>query len=84
MARTLDVYLFEDFFGRLFQDDGGQMVFDYADSWLTSGRAFPLSQSLPLGAKRFRSKECRGFLPESYQKSQAGDHRAQPGHQRAQ
>ncbi len=68
MARTLDVYLFADFVGRLIQDDGGQMVFDYADGWLTSGRAAPLSQSLPLRAKRFRNKECRGFfagvLPE--------------------
>ncbi|HUV97633.1 MAG TPA: HipA N-terminal domain-containing protein, partial [Acidobacteriaceae bacterium] len=68
MARTLDVYLFADFVGRLIQDDGGQMVFDYADGWLTSGRAAPLSQSLPLRPKRFRNKECRGFfagvLPE--------------------
>ncbi len=68
MAKTLDVYLFTDFVGRLIQDDGGQMVFDYADGWLTSGRAAPLSQSLPLRTKRFRNKECRGFfagvLPE--------------------
>jgi len=68
MARTLDVYLFEDLVGLLVQDDGGQMVFDYADGWLASARAVPLSQSLPLRAKRFRSKECRAFfagiLPE--------------------
>jgi serine/threonine-protein kinase HipA len=68
MTRTLDVFLFADFVGRLVQDDGGQMVFDYADGWLTSGRAAPLSQSLPLRAKRFRNKECRGYfagvLPE--------------------
>jgi serine/threonine-protein kinase HipA len=68
MTRTLDVYLFADFVGRLVQDDGGQMVFDYSDGWLTSGRAAPLSQSLPLREKRYRNKECRGFfagvLPE--------------------
>ena len=68
MARTLDVYLFEDLVGRLVQNDGGQMVFNYVDTWLTSGQAIPLSQSLPLRAKRFRSKECRAFfagiLPE--------------------
>jgi serine/threonine-protein kinase HipA len=68
MARTLDVYLFENLVGRLIQDDGGQMVFEYADGWLSSGRAAALSQSLPLRAKRFRNKECRGFfagiLPE--------------------
>lgn len=68
MARTLDVYLFEDVVGRLVQDDGGQMIFDYAESWLASPRAVPLSQSLLLRPKRFRNKECRGFfagiLPE--------------------
>lgn len=68
MARMLDVYLFEDLVGRLIQDDGGQMVFDYLERLLTSGRAAPLSQSLPMRAKRFRNKECRGFfagiLPE--------------------
>ena len=68
MARTLDVYLFNDLVGRLVQDDGGQMVFDYAESWLNKPGATALSQSLPLRPKRFRSKECRGFfagiLPE--------------------
>lgn len=68
MARALDVYLFDDLVGRLAQDDGGQMVFDYDESWLTSPRAAPLSQSLPPRAIRFRNKECRGFfagiLPE--------------------
>lgn len=68
MARTLDVYLFNDLVGRLAQDDGGQMVFDYADSWLNRPGATPLSHSLPLRPKRFRTKECRGFfagiLPE--------------------
>ena len=34
MARTLDVYLHNELVGQLVQDDGGQMVFDYAESWL--------------------------------------------------
>ncbi len=68
MTRTLDVYLFSNLVGRLIQDDGGQMVFRYAESWLNRPGAMPLSHSLPLLPKRFRNKECRGFfagiLPE--------------------
>lgn len=68
MAKILDVYLHKDFVGRLIQDTGGQMVFDYAESWLENPGACPLSQSLPLRKKRFMRKECRGFfagiLPE--------------------
>jgi serine/threonine-protein kinase HipA len=68
MARTLDVYLHNELVGHLIQDDGGQMVFDYAESWLQKPDATPLSQSLPLRNKRFKRNECRGFfagiLPE--------------------
>jgi serine/threonine-protein kinase HipA len=68
MARTLDVYLHNELVGRLIQDDGGQMVFDYAESWLQKPGATPLSQSLPLRKERFKRNECRGFfagiLPE--------------------
>lgn len=68
MARKLDVYLFDDLVGHLVQDEGGQMGFNYAESWLMKPGATPLSHSLPLRPKRFRSKECRGFfagiLPE--------------------
>ncbi len=68
MARTLAVYLHKDLVGHLIQDDGRQMVFDYAESWLTKPGATPLSQSLPLRKERFKRKECRGFfagiLPE--------------------
>ena len=38
------------------------MVFDYDKGWLDRPGAAPLSQSLPLRAKRFRNKECRGFF----------------------
>ena len=68
MARALDVYLFDDLVGRLIQDDGGHMVFNYDNGWLNKPGAAPLSQSLPLREKRFRNKECRGYfagiLPE--------------------
>jgi serine/threonine-protein kinase HipA len=68
MARTLDVYLFRDIVGHLIQDDGGQMAFDYAESWIEKADAYPLSRSLPLRKERFSRKECRGFfagiLPE--------------------
>jgi len=68
MARTLDVYLHNELVGHLIQDDGGQMVFDYVESWLTKPGATPLSQSLPLRTERFTRNQCRGFfagiLPE--------------------
>ncbi len=68
MARTLDVYLHRELVGHLIQDDGGQMVFDYAESWLQRPGATSLSHSLPLRRERFTRKECRGYfagiLPE--------------------
>jgi len=68
MAKTLDVYLHDELAGHLIQDDGGQMVFDYVQSWLNKPGATPLSQSLPLRMERFTRNECRGFfagiLPE--------------------
>src|ERR1039458_3800748 len=68
MARTLDVVRHNELVGHLIQDDGGQMVFDYVESWLQKPGATPLSQSLPLRKERFTRNECRGFfagiLPE--------------------
>jgi serine/threonine-protein kinase HipA len=68
MARTLDVYLHNELTGQLVQDDGGQMAFNYAESWLNKPGATALSQSLPLRKERFSRNECRGFfggiLPE--------------------
>ncbi len=65
MARTLDVYLHDLLVGHLIQDDGGQMVFEYAEKPQTY---FPLSHSLPFRKERFKRNECRGFfaglLPE--------------------
>src|ERR1019366_7915449 len=68
MAKILDVYLHRELVGHLIQNDGGQMVFDYAASWLQKPEATPLSHSLPLRERRFTRKECRGYfagvLPE--------------------
>lgn len=68
MARFLDVYLHSQRVGQLMQDDHGQMRFQYAESWLASPGATPLSQSLPLRIEPFNRNECRGFfagiLPE--------------------
>jgi serine/threonine-protein kinase HipA len=68
MARTMDVYLHNDLVGKLVQDDGGRMLFQYTESWLSKPGTTPLSRSLPLRKDRFKTKECRGFfagiLPE--------------------
>ena len=68
MAKTLDVYLQKDLVGHLIQDDGGQMVFNYGEGWLSNSGACALSQSLPLRRERFKNTECRAFfagvLPE--------------------
>src|SRR5882724_6977392 len=62
MPRTLDVCLHGQLIGKLIQNDHGQMVFDYVESWLTKPIAVPLSQSLPLTSKRFSRNDCRGFF----------------------
>jgi serine/threonine-protein kinase HipA len=62
MAKTLDVYFQNDLAGRLVQNDGGEIFFEYLESWLNRSCATPLSQSLPLRKERFRSKVCRGFF----------------------
>src|SRR5882724_2957343 len=62
MPRTLDVCLHGQLIGKLIQNDHGQMVFDYVESWLTNPIAVPLSQSLPLTKKHFNRNDCRGFF----------------------
>jgi serine/threonine-protein kinase HipA len=68
MKRKLDVYLHEHLAGNLVQNEHGQMVFDYAESWLENPSATALSHSLPLTKKHFNRNDCRGFfagiLPE--------------------
>ena len=62
MPNSLDVYLQSDLVGHLSQDTGGQMHFQYVESWLDGSGAAPLSQSLPLRKERFSQKECRGYF----------------------
>jgi serine/threonine-protein kinase HipA len=69
MPKSLDVCLQGDLVGHLNQDTGGQMHFQYIESWLDGSGAAPLSQSLPLRKERFSQNECRGYfggiLPEA-------------------
>lgn len=71
MTKTLDVYLQNDLVGHLFSEHG-QIEFEYANSWLASPNAKPLSHSLLLQAERFTRNECRGFfagvLPEAHKR----------------
>lgn len=68
MSRKLDVYLYNYLVGNLIQNEHGEMVFDYTESWLQNPAVVPLSQSLPLRKEQFTRRECRGFfagiLPE--------------------
>lgn len=68
MARTLNVFFEREIVGQLTQDDGGQMIFQYGESWLAKDEPMALSRSLPLRSEPFSQKECRGFfggiLPE--------------------
>ncbi len=68
MKRELDVYLHHHLVGTLIQDEHGQMLFDYLDSWKSDPAAVPLSHSLPLTRTHSNKNECRGFfagiLPE--------------------
>jgi len=62
MAKTLDVYLHDELAGHLIQDEGGQTVFEYAQTWLVRSGATALSVSLPLRKERFSRNESRGFF----------------------
>jgi serine/threonine-protein kinase HipA len=72
MTRILDVYLHRHLVGKLIQDEHGQMVFDYVESWRGDPKAIPLSQSLPLTRRHFNRNDCRGFfagiLPDESQR----------------
>lgn len=67
MKHALAVWLSGEHVGLLVLDRG-QLGFTYAQPWLTSGAARPLSCSLPLRAQAFSDQECRpffaGLLPE--------------------
>jgi HipA-like protein len=40
-ARTLDVYLHAELVGKLVQDEHGQMLFNYDESWLNHNEIPP-------------------------------------------
>ena len=67
MVRTLDVALFGQPVGRLFQTDAGRLEFAYAPKWVEEGGAL-LSLSLPVQAEPFGHRESEpffgGLLPE--------------------
>lgn len=69
MARkNLNVFLGDDLVGTLEQDASGTTRFQYAQAWLDSRDATPLSASLPLRPEPFSRNETRpffaGVLPE--------------------
>jgi serine/threonine-protein kinase HipA len=68
VAKVLNVYLKNQKVGILEQDDSSSLGFTYAETWLKSNHAIPLSVSLPLRTEPFRRNECRpfftGLLPE--------------------
>lgn len=65
---TLDVFLGDVLVGQLEQDASGTVRFQYAQAWVDSPDAVPLSASLPLRTERFSRNETRpffaGVLPE--------------------
>ena len=66
--RTLDVYLDTHLTGHLTLRDSGRMAFQYADAWLDTPQAVPLSHSLPFRREPFPQRLCApffsGVLPE--------------------
>ena len=66
--RILNVFLKETLIGQLKQENSGTTRFQYAQAWLDSPEAVPLSASLPLRKERFSRNETRpffaGVLPE--------------------
>lgn len=69
MGRELEVWLFDDFVGRLTWE-GGRLAFQYASGWIAQPEAYPLSCSLPLQVEPFGSRQTRpffsGLLPEGH------------------
>jgi HipA-like protein len=49
MARALDVYLHNDLVGQLAQDDGGDLSFQYDETWMA------IRKRCETSAARFRS-----------------------------
>ena len=54
MKRKLDVYLHQHVVGNLVQDEHGQMMFDYAESWLKNPTAIALVALFAADPKAFQ------------------------------
>jgi serine/threonine-protein kinase HipA len=71
-GKVLQVFLGDNYAGRLVQEITGQLSFAYDETYLKSNHAQALSYSLPLRTERFTGRECKGFfsgvLPESQQR----------------
>lgn len=69
MTRELDIYFQERLAGHLLLDRKHRFVFRYAEEWLKSPFAIPLSLSLPLTEKPYEDDAARPFfsnlLPEA-------------------
>ena len=68
--KALDVYFHGKLAGVLEQTPEGRIEFSYAEEWIQSENARPISQSLPLRAETFEERACIGYfgglLPEEY------------------
>lgn len=62
MTLRLNVFLYEHHVGELIQNDSGEMIFSYLESWVNHPQAVRLSYSLPLRVEPFRRNECKGFF----------------------
>jgi len=69
MSKALEIYLLNEYVGRLTLDDKRKFVFRYEKAWLEHEQAVPLSLSLPLQKAAFEDDAARAFfanlLPES-------------------
>ena len=67
--KTLEVYLHDNHVGKLEQDDGGLLRFNYASEWIEDEKATPISRMLPLTAEPYEGNRARpffaGILPEA-------------------
>ena len=69
MSRAAEVYLFNVLAGRLVEDENGY-AFQYAENYLASEKAIPVSMTLPLQSKPFHDKVLfpffDGLIPEGW------------------
>ncbi len=62
MSRILDVYLHEQFVGKLMQDDSGRLQFQYDEKYVFSEEPMPVSLSMPVRLERYEEQKVRAFF----------------------